>query len=152
MQWLEHRLPPPVVGLLCGWGMWLAAPGWSWDSVGMLRGSAAVALLLAGLALDALGLLAFRRARTTFNPLQPQRTSSLVVSGVYRVTRNPMYLGMALQLSGWALVLGSLPAWGGPLLFVGFITRFQIVPEERVMAAKFGPAFTAYCTQVRRWL
>lgn len=152
MPWLEHKIPPPLVGLLCASAMWWASPGWSWDSVGPLRLVPAAALLLVGLGFDALGLLAFHRARTTVNPLRPGRASTLVVGGVYRVTRNPMYVGMALQLCAWAVVLGSWPALAGPCAFVAFITRFQVLPEERFMAAKFGAAFDAYCAQVRRWL
>lgn len=152
MQWLEHQIPPPVVGLLCAVGMWAAAPAVPWSSLGLPHWALALALVGAGLGFDVLGLLAFRRAQTTINPLSPGKASSLVATGVYRVTRNPMYVGMALVLCGWAVLLASLPAALGPVVFVAFITRFQIVPEERFLAAKFGDDYARFCQQVRRWL
>ncbi|TXH90538.1 MAG: isoprenylcysteine carboxylmethyltransferase family protein [Rhodoferax sp.] len=152
MHWLEHKIPPPVVGLLCALAMWAAAPAVEWSGLSWLHWALGVAGVGTGLGFDVLGLLAFRRAKTTINPLSPGKASSLVASGVYRVTRNPMYLGMALVLCGWAVLLAYLPAALGPVVFVVFITRFQIVPEERFMAAKFGDDYNHFCQQVRRWL
>ena len=105
-----------------------------------------------GACFDVAGLLAFKKAQTTVNPLAPNRSTAVVSTGVYRITRNPMYLGMALILLGLALYLASPWALLGPLVFAAFITRFQIQPEERALTARFGAAYTAYCTQVRRWL
>jgi protein-S-isoprenylcysteine O-methyltransferase Ste14 len=152
MQWLEHKIPPPVVALACAFGMWAWGPTLDWAGIEPLRKVVAAVIALAGLGFDAMGLLAFYKAKTTINPLRPGRASALVACGVYRVTRNPMYVGLALVLFGWALLLGGGALWLGPVLFVAFITRFQIVPEERVMDAKFGDDYAAYCRQVRRWL
>jgi protein-S-isoprenylcysteine O-methyltransferase Ste14 len=152
MQWLEHKVPPPAVGLTLALAMWYLGPALDWSAVGSLRKVLALALVLAGLGFDALGLLAFYRAKTTVNPLRPARASALVATGVYRFSRNPMYVGMALVLSGIAVGLGSVVALAGPALFVAFITRFQIIPEERVMATKFGSDYADYCQRVRRWL
>jgi protein-S-isoprenylcysteine O-methyltransferase Ste14 len=149
---LEHKIPPPLVGLALALAMWGTGPALDWAAVGAVRRVLALALLATGLGFDAAGLLAFYRAKTTVNPLQPGKASALVATGVYRVTRNPMYVGMALLLSAWALTLGTLPMLAGPVGFVLFITRFQIIPEERFMAAKFGEAYAAYCRRVRRWL
>lgn len=153
MQWLEHRIPPPIVGALLAAGMWglaqLSAPtGWPLG----LRIALALALALVGLAFLAPAGLAFRRAHTTVNPLTPEAATSLVVDGVYRYTRNPMYVGFALLLLAWAAWLAVPPGLLGPLLFVAWITRFQILPEERALQAHFGEEFTAYCRRVRRWL
>lgn len=150
---LEHRVPPPVVGLLVAVAMWLAAglpPALPLPD--LARKLAAIALACAGGCFDVLGLLAFRKLRTTVNPLKPDKASTLATDGVYRVTRNPMYLGMAFLLSGWAVYLGA--AWGllGPAAFVAYLTRFQILPEERILEAKFGDAFADYRARVRRWL
>nr|WP_255612533.1 isoprenylcysteine carboxylmethyltransferase family protein [Alcanivorax sp. 1008] len=121
-----------------------------------LSGSArlivAVVLVLMGAGVSLAGVVSFRRARTTVNPLKPEKTSSLVCSGIYRVTRNPMYLGFLLVLIGWAVMLGSAFAVLGPVLFVVYISRFQILPEERVLQNLFGDEFTAYQARVRRWL
>ncbi len=150
---LELRVPPPVVGLLVAAAMWGLAP-WglpmAWPPG--LRLGAAVVLVTLGLVLDMSGLVAFVRRHTTINPLRPTNSSALVTGGVYRFTRNPMYLGMACLLSAWAVWLGSLAGFAGPLVFVLYITRFQIRPEERILGGLFGPACTEYCARVRRWI
>ncbi len=110
------------------------------------------ALVVVGLGFDLLGLIAFRASRTTVNPLKPERSTALVTGGVYRVTRNPMYLGMALLLLAWAVYLSSLLPLAGPVVFVLYITRFQIRPEERALQARFGDDFARYAARVRRWL
>ena len=94
----------------------------------------------------------FRRQRTTINPHLPQQTVALVTEGVYRYTRNPMYLGMLCFLLAWALWLSTPLALLGLALYVGYLNRFQIGPEERVLEERFGTRFTSYCATVRRWL
>ena len=116
------------------------------------RAVAASAIALTGLAFSVAGALSFRRAKTTVNPLKPEKASSLVTSGVYRVTRNPMYLGLALVVLAWAVLLASPVLLLGPVGFVAYINRFQIAPEERVLSARFGADFEAYRAQGRRWL
>jgi protein-S-isoprenylcysteine O-methyltransferase Ste14 len=153
MSWLEHRVPPPIVLAVFAAGAVLAARLWPGASV-RFPGQAIIAVLLAaaGLAVIAAGISRFRRARTTVNPLKPEEASALVDTGVFARTRNPMYLGMALGLAGLAMWLGH--AAGAVMLagFVGYITRFQILPEERALRANFGAAFDAYTARVRRWL
>ena len=117
-----------------------------------LRYAAAAVLVAAGLAFDLLGLLAFRASQTTINPLKPQRASALVTGSVYRITRNPMYVGMCILLSAWAVYLTALLPFAGPVIFVLYITRFQIQPEERVLSHLFGEQYAEYTTRVRRWL
>ncbi len=150
---LELKIPPPVVGLLLGSAAWWLAPLGpviAWPEA--LRLGLAGGLALTGLALDFSGLVAFVRRHTTINPLSPHKSRALVTSGVYRFTRNPMYLGMVCLLSAWAVWLAALLPWLAPVAFVLYITRFQIRPEERVLAERFGPAYTDYTRRVRRWL
>jgi len=153
MRWLEHKIPPPIVGLLTGIGMWFVAktsPSITLDS--QLRLTAAGLFVLAGLAVTLLGGAAFRKAKTTVNPLKPEAASTLVVFGIYHHTRNPMYVGFAMVLVGWSVFLSAPFALLGPIFFVLFITRFQILPEERVLGVKFGQQFAQYTMKVRRWL
>jgi protein-S-isoprenylcysteine O-methyltransferase Ste14 len=152
VRWLEHRIPPPLVGLITAVLMWWVSglPALQWP--GGLKGVAVVLLLLAGAAFDVAGLLSFRASRTTVNPLRPERASTLVTGGVYRLTRNPMYVGMACLLTAWALAVSSPLAWLGPLAYLAYLTRFQIIPEERVLLALFGEDYRAYMESVRRWL
>jgi protein-S-isoprenylcysteine O-methyltransferase Ste14 len=112
----------------------------------------AVFFAVLGIVFAVLALQRFRDAKTTINPLQPRSSSSLVVVGVYRLSRNPMYLGMALVALSSVLYYGS--AWCLLVLFafVAFITRYQIIPEERAMQDLFGEEFETYKALTRRWI
>ncbi|TNF62161.1 MAG: isoprenylcysteine carboxylmethyltransferase family protein [Burkholderiales bacterium] len=150
---LENLIPPPVVAALVAALMWWLSglpPAWPWPAGE--RTALVLALVALGLAFDLSGLLVFLRQRTTINPLRPHRASSLATAGVYRITRNPMYVGLCCLLLAWAVHLWSPWALAGPLLFVAYITRFQIVPEERALEALFGEQYRAYRARVRRWL
>jgi protein-S-isoprenylcysteine O-methyltransferase Ste14 len=153
MHWLELKIPPLLVWLLCAGamrGVASAAPKLSFT----LAGSSAIALALVALggALAFAGVIAFRLKRTTVNPLTPSASSAVVSSGVYRLSRNPMYLGFLLALAGWALYLANAGAALLLLAFVAYMTQYQIKPEERVLLAKFGVEFAQYMSRVRRWL
>lgn len=153
MGTLELKVPPLAVMLCVGAAMWLAAAAAPSLTLALpFAEVAAAGLALAGLAVALAGVLSFRRARTTVNPLKPGSASALVTSGIYRFTRNPMYLGFALVLLAWAVFLGNALALVLLPGFVLYIDRFQIEPEERVLSALFGTAFGAYAKQVRRWL
>lgn len=149
---LELRVPPAALVLIFAAAM--GALAYAFPTPILLPARLAVAGALAGLgALVALaGVVAFRRHGTTVNPFTPEQSSSLVATGIYRFSRNPMYLGFVLGLAGWAVYLASgvsvllLPA------FVAYMNRFQIQPEERALGERFGPRFLAYCRSVRRWL
>jgi protein-S-isoprenylcysteine O-methyltransferase Ste14 len=112
----------------------------------------ALALAAAGAVVALAGVAEFRRRRTTVNPLQPERASALVTSGVFRWTRNPMYLGLALALFGWAAFLAHPLAALGVPVFVAWMNRWQIPREERALEGLFGAEFARYRTRVRRWL
>lgn len=153
MRALELRLPPPVVALLAGSGMGCLAgrfPAWSLDYPGRLP--IAVTLALLGLACDVLGLIAFARRQTTLNPFRPHAASVFVRHGIYRFSRNPMYLGLASMLAGWAAYLANPLVWLLLPAFVAYLTRFQIIPEERALTLKFGADYLDYLHSVRRWI
>lgn len=153
MQALELKVPPLVVVLLLGAAMWgISLTTASIEMAAPVRITAAIAMAALGIAIIISGAVAFRRGGTTVNPRKPETASSVVVAGVYRFTRNPMYLGLVVLLLGWAVFLSSAWALAGPVIFVPYITRYQIVPEERALAAKFGDAYAAYKARVRRWL
>ncbi|MBI1190979.1 MAG: DUF1295 domain-containing protein [Tepidisphaera sp.] len=153
MKSLENRIPPPILVVICGAGMWgLAQFGPSIPLGRPARLGIGVAVCVLGVLVLAAGFLAFRNARTTIDPVNIGRASSLVRTGIFRLTRNPMYVGFTVMLLGWAVVLGGIWTMLGPMLFAMFITRFQIVPEERVMLEKFGSEYAAYRASTRRWL
>lgn len=152
---LEHKIPPPVVGLACaGLAWWLAhaAPALALQLPGRLALGLALILAAAGFALELWGLWTFRRHRTTPNPLAPERARTVVQTGPYRYTRNPMYLGVALQLLAWCGYLGNPLALLALAAFVAYMTRFQILPEERALAQRFGESYLRYLRSVRRWI
>ncbi len=153
MTALETRLPPPLVAAIVAATMFLVrGQGVALPLDRPWRIALAAALAIAGLAFALPAVVAFRRARTTVNPHRLDRVSALVTGGVFALSRNPMYLGLALVLAGWATLLGDLAGFLGPVAFVAWITRFQIVPEERLLAARFGDAFHAWRRRVRRWI
>ena len=153
LQRLELRVPPPIAALFAAFAMWAATPGTiAIAAASHIRIAVAVALTLVGVLFDAAAFIAFRRARTTVNPLKPQSASSLVTSGIYRITRNPMYVGLVFFLCAWAVVLGSWFAFLGPLAFAAYIGQFQIAPEEKALYALFGEPYREYQERVRRWL
>jgi protein-S-isoprenylcysteine O-methyltransferase Ste14 len=153
MESLEHRIPPPVVVIVLGlamWGMAQVLPAMSIDNT--VRYAIASAFFCLGLMFGSPAVLAFVRARTTVDPVHIESASALVTTGIYRYSRNPMYAGLAAVLASWAVYLAVPWTFLGPVAFVLFMTRFQIIPEERVMREKFGSAYTEYQSKVRRWL
>ena len=153
MQALELKIPPPAVALLIAgamWGISLLAP--LLEVPAFIRVAAAITIALAGAGFALAGVISFRRARTTVNPMKPETTSALVCSGIYTVTRNPMYAGLLFVLVAWVVFLSSAWVLPGPLAFVLYMNRFQIAPEERVLSAMFGAGYSAYISRVRRWL
>jgi protein-S-isoprenylcysteine O-methyltransferase Ste14 len=153
MQNLELKIPPVAVMLLAGGGMWLAAqaaPAFEFSFPA--RFVSAMGVVIIGIAIACMGLWSFSRARTTVNPMKPDASSTLVVSGIYRLTRNPMYLGILLLLIGWGIFLSNLLALLVLPGFVLYMNRFQIEPEERALTRLFGEAFLTYRNQVRRWI
>lgn len=150
---LESRIPPPVVAMSCAGAMWLVAGRCPQVAIGQsARVGIAGVLALAGVVIATSAIAAFRRARTTVNPMKPDAATALVTTGIYQHTRNPMYVGLCLLLSGWAAFLRSPVALIGVAAFGLYIDRFQIVPEERALARLFGDTYTDYTARVRRWL
>jgi protein-S-isoprenylcysteine O-methyltransferase Ste14 len=150
---LALKVPPVAVVAIAALLMWAIAsflPALNLHLPG--RVPAAIAAELAGFLISVAGVVEFRRARTTVNPLKPDAASSLVAGGIYRMTRNPMYLGFALALLGWGIFLANPASLAMLLVFVGYMNRFQIAPEERALEALFGEAFAVYRSRVRRWL
>ena len=105
-----------------------------------------------GCAIGAASVLQFLLAKTTLNPFQLETASQLVTGGIYRLSRNPMYLSFVFILLAWMVYLGSFSALLGVVLFIWYVTKFQIKPEEEGLKHLFGDAFTAYCQRTRRWL
>lgn len=150
---LELRIPPLALGLATAALMWLASaylPGLNFKPP--FHSIFAWVFGFSGFVICTLGVIEFNRAKTTVNPTKPQASSSLVTSGIYRFTRNPMYLGFLLILTGWAAAIPNVVAVLALLPFVLYLNQFQIKPEEKALMLIFGDQFRSYCSIVRRWI
>lgn len=152
---LELKIPPVVVFALAALGMWQL------DGIALatrlgeetkLRLVVAVVLLGVGVAIGLAGVLGFYRSATSVNPHRVGNASTLVTGGIYRRTRNPMYLGLLISLLAYAVALGNPVTLIAPPIFVIYMNRFQIIPEERALEALFPDGFGQYKRLVRRWL
>ena len=153
MKSLENRIPPPFLTVIVAAAMWGASVLAPALMLGPVAHFAPVALFLVLAGLFAVpAFIAFGRAKTTIDPVHIDRASAVVTSGVYRFTRNPMYLGLTCLLLSWSAFLAAPWTLLGPLFFALYIDRFQIVPEERAMEARFGAAYLDYKSRVRRWI
>jgi protein-S-isoprenylcysteine O-methyltransferase Ste14 len=149
---MKLRVPPPIlmlIGAALMWGLcrWLPIAHWidrPWNRLGMIP--AAI-----GLAIAVAAFTRFRQAHTTVNPRDPGKATQLVTDGVFRLSRNPIYLGLVLLLIGWGIWLRSASPWLIPPLFVLIITRVQIIPEERALEYLFGLQYIKYRRSVARW-
>ncbi|WP_150049329.1 MULTISPECIES: methyltransferase family protein [Methylomonas] len=153
MNALELRIPPVAFSLFMVGAMWLASaqfPFMSFTIPGRLVIS--VALCGLGIAFAVAGVVAFRAAKTTVNPARPGAASTLVSSGPYRFSRNPMYVGFLFALGSWAFFLAHVLGFILLPAFVIYMNRFQILPEERALSSKFGKHFHTYTQSVPRWL
>ena len=150
---LKNRVPPPLVAGLFAFAMWaisFVVPTVEMNSVARLALSAATVAL--GIFFCLAGIVSFRSAKTTVNPLKPEAATALVSSGIYAISRNPMYVGFALFLLAWVMYLSSPWLSIGVVGFVLYMNQFQIEPEERALEAIFGSEFIHYQAKVRRWL
>ena len=153
MKALELKIPPPVYALSLGIMMWLLNQYFPvthfiespWNKVGL-------AIIVIALVLDSSSLFLFLKQRTTINPMKPSNTDELVTAGLYKITRNPMYVGLLVILFGYAVWLGSLTPFLILPLFYWLITQFQIKPEERILEKKFGQEYLFYKSKAKRWL
>lgn len=146
-------IPPPLVAALLAVGMWLTDGALPALRVAFaMRLPAAVFLAGAGLALVAAAVIAFLRHRTSINPMMPARATRLIIGGVYRISRNPIYLGDLLLLTAFATWLANAANIVFLIGFVWIMNRWQIAAEEQALQRIFGARYTNYCSQVRRWI
>lgn len=152
MSCLNLKVPPPVVLIISAVLMWLFSEFIPTMNEPQLRLVIAPVLACIGILIAVLGILSFRRAATTVNPLAPEKATSLVIAGIYRFTRNPMYLGLLFILIAWSVFLSNLYSAFVLIAFVMYITQFQIKPEENALTVLFGKEYMAYKESVRRWI
>ena len=153
MKSLALKVPPPaqvIITAAAMVGVSKAAPALKFSFSGST--ALAVGLGMIGVGSSIMGVAQFKKAQTTPNPQALEQVSSLVTDGVYRYSRNPMYVGLVLILLGWAFYLSHFLTFVLLPIFILYMTRFQIQPEEQMMAQKFGKTYQAYVSRVRRWI
>ena len=149
----KTRIPPLLLTGILAILMWLLSKvTWTVPMSESIRLISASIPLAAGTVFCLGGVMAFRVAKTTVDPRTPEKASALVTSGVYRYSRNPMYVAFALFLLAWAIYLLAPWSLGGVVGFVVFIDRLQIPSEEQALELLFGEDFRRYQARVRRWL
>ena len=152
MENLELKIPPVVVTFIFAFLMWLVSIQLPQGSMLVLYSIIlAIIFLVGGVVIALAGVLSFHLAKTTVNPTKPNASSTIVRSGIYRFSRNPMYLGLLLVLVGWLLLLSNLIAFVLLPLYIVYMNRFQIIPEERILTSKFNNHYNDYKRSVRRW-
>jgi protein-S-isoprenylcysteine O-methyltransferase Ste14 len=145
-------IPPPVVVAIIGAAMWAVNQKLGLGNIeSALLAPIAVAVLVVGLLLMAAAIASFIAAKTTINPLRPSSASNLMTTGVFKLSRNPIYLADLLILAALAVWFGNVVNVVFLPFFVWYINRFQIVPEERALTTLFGESYVTYCLNVRRW-
>ena len=150
---MDLLIPPPIVTALCAVMTWLVGRfvplgGFEFPHQRLV----AIGLLIAAALLMMVAAAQFLRARTTINPMRPGKASSLMTTGVFAFSRNPIYLADLLVLVGIATWIGHLVGFLPCILFVAYMNRFQIRPEESTLTALFGDDYRRYRERVRRWI
>jgi protein-S-isoprenylcysteine O-methyltransferase Ste14 len=150
---LELKIPPVIVTLVVALIMWSISLNFPEVVVSNnLVQYIYIVPVVTGVWFIIVGINSFRKARTTILPMNPEKASTLVTTGVYKMTRNPMYLGALFILIGWGLYLLNIFSCLASVLFILYMSHFQILPEEKVLQLKFDEEFLNYKNNVRRWL
>lgn len=148
---LKTKIPPPIIAIAFIVILYISSV-WmdSYIFEGQLIFSLFIFILGLGCVLSA--STQFRRINTTVNPLNPESASHLVVDGIFKFTRNPMYLGLCAVILAFGIYVGTWYVFILLPLFVVSINYLQIVPEEIALQKLFGDEYVSYCNSVRRWI
>lgn len=148
---MNNKIPPPIVTLICGLTIYFSRTLFP-NTQGYLSSSIAIILFLLAILILLAAVLSFKKQGTTVNPLEPEKASSLIISGLFKYTRNPMYLAMVFILLSLTSKYNAIGGVVGTTLFVFYISKFQIIPEEQALQRKFGEEFERYKEKTRRWI
>ena len=148
---MNNKIPPPIVTFICGLTIYFSKTFFN-QFFSYNNNTISLFLLILGLTVFILAVKAFNRQKTTVNPLEPRQASSLVSSGIFKYSRNPMYLGMLIILLAISFKFNLVGGIVISLFFYLFITKFQILPEEEAMNELFGDEFIEYSNKTRRWI
>ncbi len=148
---MKNKIPPPIITLICALLIYLSKPFFP-ELIFNYFNQISLFFLISGFIIILISFLRFKKEKTTIDPIKIEKASSLVTNGIFKYSRNPMYLGMLLILISVSIKFNF---YGGLLVvgsFVYFITYFQILPEEKAMLKLFGKDFINYKNKTRRWV
>ena len=148
---MNNKIPPPIVTFICGTTIYFSKSFFN-QFFSYSNNIISLFLLILGLFVFISAVRSFRKQKTTVNPLEPKQASSLVTSGIFKYSRNPMYLGMLIILLSISFKFNLVGGIVISLSFYLFITKFQILPEEVAMNELFGNEFIDYSKKTRRWI
>jgi protein-S-isoprenylcysteine O-methyltransferase Ste14 len=148
---METKIPPPVVTLIFGFAIYLSRKIFPEIEI-QYASFFGMFLLLLGFFILISAVKLFRNDKTTVNPLSPEQATKLVTNGIFKISRNPMYLGMAVILASVAVFFNIIGGIILMALFCLYITKFQIIPEEKAMKELFAQDFEQYMKATRRWI
>jgi len=148
---MSNKIPPPIVTLFFGLCIYLSRPYFPEFSSSLLNSMSVISFVV-GISVFVAAVGSFKKQKTTVNPISIEKASSLVISGIFKYSRNPMYLGMSFILLGLAFKFNLIGGLLFTSIFMLFITIFQIKPEEVAMEKLFEQQWKDYIKNVRRWL
>ena len=148
---METKIPPPIVTLVFGLSIYFTKEIFPMVELPYFS-YLGILLLLLGLFILISAVRLFRKGKTTVNPISPKQATKLVTDGIFNYSRNPMYLGMAFVLASMGVFLNPLGGIVFTSIFCAYITKFQIIPEERAMRDLFSSDYDKYIKSTRRWL
>lgn len=148
---LDKKIPPPIVTLIFAGVIYFTAE-YFYRFYFVYQTAICLFFAVLGVCILSIALYQFKLFKTTINPIKPEAASTLVTSGIFRFSRNPMYLGMLLLILSLWIKTGAITGFIVVPCYIAYLNYFQIAPEERVMKALFTDSYIAYCQQVRRWI
>ena len=148
---LKNKIPPPIVTLVFAALIYFSSE-WSPSIVFLGQNLISLFLMMLGFLVLLIAISAFIKLKTTINPLKPEAATSLITTGIFKLSRNPMYLGMLLLIISLWIKTGDVLGFILVAGFIAYLNYFQIFPEEQAMKRLFSDKYKTYCQQVRRWL
>ena len=148
---MDNKIPPPIVTMICGLSIYFSRSLFS-EKIYIYNNIVSISFFFLGAAFLVLALSSFKKQKTTISPLRPEKASALVISNVYKYSRNPMYLGMLFILISLSIRYNIIGGIITISIFIFFITKFQIKPEEVQMEKLFGEKYVIYKKRTRMWI
>ena len=145
------KIPPPILVLILVVSSFLSS-----KKIDLIhipnQNLTSILILLIGILILIIPVSKFIKSKTTIDPIKFKKVNKLVTSGIYKYSRNPMYLGLLLIVISSSILYLNIYSVTTPMIFYYWINRFQIKREEIFLTEKFGKEYLLYMTRTRRWI